>query len=463
MISDTVKKVKILSSPQNWEVIQHQNGYADFDVSGIFEENTCDDTMQEMPFSTDRLYVRIMCENDGSQPLPLTKLNTDGDTWNVCINRLPCGGPYTLDIVLFDDEICTYQPVRGENIRHFCVGDVFLIAGQSNASGMGRGVLTDAPEIGVHVLRNMDFWDIASAPFDEFDYSKHSMFISFAKKLKNLVGRPIGLIPAAMGGSSISRWNPAENGDLYHKTKKITEEKNIKFRAVLWYQGCTEAGNGVSKDEYLERFASMVDRFRKDFSSPDLPFFTFQLNRQIIRDRNEALDRSYGEIREAQRLAAHSVDGVYVLPSIDALHMSDFIHSSKASAVMLGDRLASQVLNVLYGIGAGVKVPEIVSAIKNSATKIVVEFDGVEGFLCDFNSPLDKYPIEIEDACGKAELEKVSLSHSRVELYTKNELTDPVYVSGQTGTDPKYIMTDISSNVPMLCFHRFEVKSIKKN
>lgn len=458
MISDSIKKVKILSSPQSWEVIQHQNGYADFEISGIFEDNSDDDTWQDMPFSADRLYVRVTCENDGSLAVPLVKLNTDGDRWSAHISKLVCGGPYMLDVVLYDSVLCTEQPTRGNTIRHFCVGDVFLIAGQSNAAGMGRGEVSDEPEIGVHVLRNLSFWDIATAPFDDFDYSKHNMFLSFAKKLKKSLGYPIGLIPAAMGGAPICRWIESENGDLYLKAKRAIEENNIRFRAVLWYQGCAEAGDGVGTEEYLSRFESLTGQFRCDFQSPDLPFFTFQLNRQIRKIPNERLDRSYDEIREAQRLAAHKIKNVYVLPTVDCTHMSDFIHLSSLSAFMLGERLASKVLDVMYGKGLSLSAPEILSARVENDKKVVVEFSGVTEFLYDYNAPLCEYPLEIEDENGRAELKKICLCGNVAELYTKRELKPPVYVSGQTGTDPKRIMTDFGTQLPMLCFYRFKAE-----
>lgn len=458
MTSDNIKKLKILSSPQNWEVIQNQNGFAEFDVKGIFEENTLDDTWQDMPFSADRLYVRITNENDGSLVIPFVKLETDGDRWTAHITKLPCGGPYMLDIVLYDSALCTEQPTRGTSIRHFCVGDVFLIAGQSNAAGMGRGVVSDEPEIGVHVFRNLSFWDIATAPFDDFDYSKHNMFLSFAKKLKKSLGYPIGLIPAAMGGAPICRWIESENGDLYLKAKNAIKENNIGFRAVLWYQGCAEAGDGVCVAEYLSRFEALTNQFRRDYSSADLPFFTFQLNRQIRKIPSERLDRSYDEIREAQRLAAHNIKNVYVLPTVDCTHMSDFIHLSRLSAIMLGERLASKMLDVMYGKGLSLSAPEILSARAENEKKLVIEFSGVTGFLYDYNAPLCEYPLEIEDENGRAELENVSLCGNVAELYTKRELKPPIYVSGQTGTDPKRIMTDFGTQLPMLCFYRFKAE-----
>ena len=96
--------------------------------------------------------------------------------------------------------------------------DLYLIAGQSNAAGKAGGILHESMELGVQLLRDLKEWDIASAPFSDYDDSKHNMFLHFAKIVRKHTGRPIGLVPAAMGGVPLSRFLPEENGDLYRKT-----------------------------------------------------------------------------------------------------------------------------------------------------------------------------------------------------------------------------------------------------
>jgi len=53
---------------------------------------------------------------------------------------------------------------RGDMIHNIGVGDVFVVAGQSNAAGRAKNPVEDAPELGVHLLRDSGVWDLATHP-----------------------------------------------------------------------------------------------------------------------------------------------------------------------------------------------------------------------------------------------------------------------------------------------------------
>lgn len=84
-----------------------------------------------------------------------------------------------------------------------------MIAGQSNAAGYGRGEITDGPELGVHILRNEEKWDIASHPLNDTRNNNypnleggdpgHSPFLVFGKALKKTLNHPVGLIQNRSG------------------------------------------------------------------------------------------------------------------------------------------------------------------------------------------------------------------------------------------------------------------------
>ena len=76
-------------------------------------------------------------------------------------------------------------------------------------------------------------------------------------------------------------------------------------------------------------------------------FLHLQLNRYIVTPVSEEENKNWSIIRNAQRMAARKVPGVYVLPTIDAV-LSDMIHNSASSNLVLGERLARQVLSILY-------------------------------------------------------------------------------------------------------------------
>ena len=256
------KKIKIIRAPDDWEIIQQNNGYAEIDVDVLIEDNPDDDTEIELDFSLSDIYARIVNEESGEFVTPLVRLAAEEKSYRCMFRKVPCGGPYLLDFVLFNKEKCIDAPLIGARRRHFYVGDVYIIAGQSNAAGMGKGFLSEEPETGIHVLRNLQYWDIASQPFNDFDYSKQSMFMAFAKKVRKQTGMPIGLIPAAMGGAPLSRWLKDENGDLYGKLVSCLKKHKIKARAMLWYQGCADVWNTSEPSDYIGRFKKFTEAVR---------------------------------------------------------------------------------------------------------------------------------------------------------------------------------------------------------
>ena len=448
---------ELIEAPENYSVLSAIDDRAAICVRGILKEDTTDDTEIVYDFSYDCLYLRVLCEQSGALAAPPVRLSFSGDAFEAKL-FVPVGGPYMLDLYYFNPSRALFYPLRGERRRHFFVGDVYLIAGQSNAAGMGQGALFEPMELGIQLLRDLSCWDIASAPYSDFDYSKQSMFLHFAKILKSETGRPIGLVPAAMGGAPLSRFLTEENGDLYHKMMSALSAHSITPKAVLWYQGCSDAGEGCGIDAYIERFSAFVKNIRKDLCDPDLPIYTFQLNRQIISRENEGLDQSYDRIREAQRRAAEQIPGVCVLPAIDGFAMSDFIHGSKTSNLAFGERLARTVLHKEYGIGEGTSVPSISSATL-SQRKLTLCFKGVSSYLNDYHCGLRNLPISVSDKEGEVPLAAYRIDADKIILSLARDAVGEVCVSAQSGTDPRYIIADYLSGIPMLCFYNYPVKS----
>lgn len=443
-------------APENFSVLSADKDTACVTVRGHFIEDTEDDTFLPLDFSRETLYLCVTAEESGAPACHPVHLSLENDTFE-CAFRIPVGGPYLMSICLYNEEKRYFELLHGACRRHFYVGDVYLIAGQSNAAGKAGGILHESMELGVMLLRDLRQWDVASAPFSDFDDSKNNMFLHFAKIIKKETGRPIGLIPAAMGGAPLSRFLPEEKGDLYRKMLAALKKHNVAPKAVLWYQGCTDAGEGRGIEEYLARFKKLVENVRIDLQNEALPFYTFQLNRQILINENESCDRRYDQIREAQRRAAREIPGVSVFPTIDGLSMSDFIHASRTSLISYAERLAASVLHDIYGKGLGISVPNIVSA-EISENEITLSFSGVSSYLYDFRCGVRHLPIDVQDEKGdiaissyRVEKEKIILSLSRIP-------EGEAFVSGETGADPRYIISDYLTGIPMLCFYRYPAK-----
>ena len=93
-----------------------------------------------------------------------------------------------------------------------------------------------------------------------------------------------------------------------------------------------------------------------------------------------------------------------------------------------------------------------------SEREIRLEFKNVTEFLYDFNSTLEDFPIKAEDDEGDPEIADRYISGDTVTLYLKRAAKGRVYVKGQSGSDPKNIIIDFGTQIPMLCFYRFEAE-----
>ena len=53
--------------------------------------------------------------------------------------------------------------------------DLWVIAGQSNSAGYGRGPSEDPVELGVHLFRNSEHWALAAHPMNESTDTQHAV------------------------------------------------------------------------------------------------------------------------------------------------------------------------------------------------------------------------------------------------------------------------------------------------
>jgi len=215
--------VMIERGAQDWQIFQQKpDGTATISLSGTWTVAT--------PFQCAAVLVRLMRE-DEMEPLSpafdyrTARTESDG-TWSIVLNDVPAGGLYRIETSLQIDDGPVEWALRGDMVHHIGVGDIWVIAGQSNAVGYGKSPVHDAPELGIHLFHARGRWTIASHPFGDSTGTKyplnrekgnasHSPYLSFGRKMKHLLGYPIGLIPAALGASPISRWVRSINGDLF--------------------------------------------------------------------------------------------------------------------------------------------------------------------------------------------------------------------------------------------------------
>lgn len=348
--------ITLLKGPADWEILQQENGYTKVRLEGTYLVHPA---ALNVGVESALPIIRVVREEDNSVVIPWTKAviikqneNFSGTFWAEI--NIPEGGLYRIDTGL---EAKSTQPdltwlYRGDCILHIGVGNLFVIAGQSNAAGYSRDYIKDEPHICVHLYRNRRKWDLASHPMnesteanspanEEMGISGPSPYLSFAKNLYQYTGSPVGLIQTALGGSSISRWNPY-HGDLYKNLLIRLNDTGKKYAGLLWYQGCSDTEPEQAM-KYFENFSEFVRSIR-EYLGYEIPIYTFQLNRQI----NGLSDEGWGIVRDAQRRAAAELKKVYILPTTNC-SLCDGIHNSAQANIGLGGKLAKQYYSEALG------------------------------------------------------------------------------------------------------------------
>lgn len=162
------------------------------------------------------------------------------------------------------------------------IGDIFVIAGQSNASGRGRYNQTSTnPKFRPGLFGNDDKWKVLQDPVDspvgqvdkvsnDSDKAAGSVWPLLADQLMASQNVPIAFIPTAKGGSSIRDWQPNAATtfplNLYQSmSRRIKAAGSGGVKAVLFWQGETDAKNGTSQSTYQSLLQNFASRIGDDF------------------------------------------------------------------------------------------------------------------------------------------------------------------------------------------------------
>ncbi|MBR4235479.1 MAG: hypothetical protein IKR85_05385 [Clostridia bacterium] len=395
----------------DWQIINSDNGSGRVTVGGLWR---LEDGAKKAGVSSADPSYRLVNEFDNSCLTDWIKADhIDSERWETTLT-VPRGGLYRLETCL--DAVSAksgeHWRFRGDIRNHIGCGDVFAIAGQSNAAGYGKGVMPDPPDVRVHVRRNSGRWDMASHPLNDATDAQDclnapmgqtgtSPFIAFGRRHADLTGAPVGLLPCAQGGSPIRMWDPEQDGALLKNM--ITKIKDAGgANAVLWYQGCADAAGELARS-YAKSFENVVTYTRKALGW-EIPFYTFQLNKYYAPHD----DGGWDVIRQTQRQMARSLKNVFILPTCD-LSLSDEIHLCSASNAALGERLALLM-------DKGVYAPDIERALKTGEAEVRLEFANVKGELIKADTRDASECFELTDAAGNIPIEAVKTEGSSIVL-----------------------------------------------
>lgn len=439
--------VTLTGGARHWQIFQRNGeGTADIPVEGMWsggEDESSSVQVRIVDEATNRPVARGLDWQDA-------EMDRTEKRFSLRLRDVPRGGLYRIETRVRRTTGMDRRPLRGDCVHHIGVGDVFVIAGQSNASGTGKGAATDGPALGVHLFGNDEAWRLATHPVEDAAdslhpititgiFHGHSPWLAFGKRYMAQAGNPVGLIPTALGGSAISQWigDDGQPGGLFDNMADMVDKAGGSIAGVLWYQGESDAEPSRA-ERYRRRFVQLAERMRSHFGNPSLPIFTGQLNGLLDADRPYM--ESWCEIREIQRSLARELDGVRLVVTIDCA-LSDEVHNSAASNVAIGERFADAALEEVCGFSLGASYPDVRSIRREyGGRRILIEFDHLSGDWTQISRIRDFLVVDEEGIVPVAHVE--TDTDNRVHIELQRECGSGTMLHGLYGYAPVITLLD---------------------
>jgi sialate O-acetylesterase len=382
----------------------------------------------------------------GSNALPQYQKRKIGSARNgrfqAVLAGLPAGGPYDVRLECGRD---------GVELQDVFVGDLWLMAGQSNMEGCA--VMTDVPEPHpmVRCFTMARRWEIARDPLhlklespdpvhggksltpaaaERLRRSvKHGagLGVPFGRLMYEQTGVPQGLIATAHGGSNMMQWDPAlrklEGRSLYGSMWLSLQAAGQPLAGVLWFQGESEALPDLAR-VYTRRMLHLVSSLRRDLGQPKLPWLLIQIGRFI---KGGAFERtvwpdpiSWNSIQEQQRVLPQAASNCAIVPSID-LELDDLAHIASRGFSILASRLAKVALPFVSG---GDKIRQEINpksirfkpACSPYGPRIHIDFTGVVGDLHSVG-PVGDFTLLRANGRPFTAIHRVGITRNRVILH----------------------------------------------
>lgn len=413
--------------------------------------------------SSGTVYARVTAKGRVVRGFKKATIGTaSGSTFKGEIKGIPAGGPYELELSIVDRK----GIVEATVVKDVLVGDVWLLAGQSNMEGCGLRTHAARPNREVRAFYMDDSWDVARDPIHNRDKAVDAIHcelsggvlpppnriagvgpgVAFGIEMRRRTGVPQGLIACAHGGTSMEQWDPGKKslggGSLYGALVRRLRKNGNKVAGVFWYQGCSDA-NKEAAAVYTQRMKALIRAFRRDARDSKLPIVIVQISR-VIGWPDDA-DIHWNSIQEQQRRLPERIRNTTIVPTID-LTLDDGIHISGRGQQRLGRRGAFAMEVLRRGRKAG-RPPIAIGRIQvkklgdRPVCKVVIDFRNVVGSL---RAPGRPAGFVVNDGKSGNLVYDIQLRGARAHVYVGLTADDATtrFITYGFGTNPHCNITD---------------------
>ena len=308
--------------------------------------------------NAEKVLVRVV---DGEEVIAdWTDAVVDAGVFTKTLN-LPQGGWYTVEAKAVD---ANGAELTSAQVERFGVGMNILCIGQSNMVGIGQGGTATVADDRVSNFMN-ETWSHLVDPYAKGDNAPNlkgqtcgnSMVPALANALVAAYNIPVGIIPAAMGGSNLltssggyPHWLNRNAENIYDRS---TLYGNSLYRAreaggielIVMNQGENNVSTSTTQEDYLNGMKRLLASYRKDLNNSSLPLFYCQLGAAKPGSWTAASKDNvmYG-IRAAQLMANDPQNGLILAAmEMDLARNSDNLHYTTDSQKVIGARVANAI------------------------------------------------------------------------------------------------------------------------
>ena len=238
-----------LLSPLDYQVIQRSSkDQGNIPITGTFTEVDPKQVVME---------ARMVVEAKGGEWRRLSASFTGAEF--KAVMEAPAGGWYRLEVRALEKD----QVLADATVDHVGVGEVFVVAGQSNSAN--HGAEKQSPKTGLVTAFDGKHWRLAVDPQAGASGGSGSFLPPFGDAIVERFKVPVGLVACGIGATSVREWLPEgatfpnpptimdrvrqlPNGEWESKgqafamfTARMKQLGPRGFRAVLWHQGESDA------------------------------------------------------------------------------------------------------------------------------------------------------------------------------------------------------------------------------